>query len=71
MQARARLRQWLKDNDKTQADLARSISVSRQAVHHYISGYARPGRAAARRIEVTCGIEIDAWLTAEEKKLAS
>ena len=37
-----KLAEWLMENDLTQADLARHLSVTQPAVHHWLNGVQPP-----------------------------
>lgn len=54
-----------KDNRGFQADLARRMGITRQAVCIYLSGKRTPGRRMAKKLEEATGIPRLSWMYPE------
>lgn len=55
-----------KDDRGFQADLARKMGMSRQAISIYLSGNRIPGPQMAKKLEQATGISRLAWMYPEE-----
>lgn len=61
-----RLRQWLKDNNVTQAEFARRLDSHQSNVSEWLSGLTRPQKSTLKRIRDATDIPILAWASLVE-----
>lgn len=66
-----RLKQLLKENKLTQAELAKNIGISQNAIHNYTAEKREPKLEIAKRIADYFGVSVDYMLRSDEEFSAS
>lgn len=59
---------YLRDSAKSQAWLAKRIGIGQQSISMWLRGENTPGAAHQKAIQLATGINVDDWLTAEERR---
>lgn len=65
--ARLKLVDWLANDGRSQAELARLLGVSQPAVYNWLRGTSRPEPPLRAVLEELTGIPVGEWETGEER----